>query len=76
VVCKLSIVIPGGGHSGAIVDRWRMPQVGEMMDLGDVVVAVDEVKELLPPRGEFRFIHVTAHVVSPTLPTPDAPPPA
>jgi hypothetical protein len=39
-----------------------------------VVVVVDEVKEILPPRGDFHFVHVTAHVASATPPTPGAPP--
>jgi hypothetical protein len=75
VVCKLSIVIPGGAHAGAILDRPRPPQVGELLPLGDVTVEVEEVTELLPPRGEFRFIHVTARLVAPTPPAEGGPPP-
>ncbi|MCC6187892.1 MAG: hypothetical protein IT318_02565 [Anaerolineales bacterium] len=74
MICKLSIVIPGGTHAGAILDRPRPPQVGERIQLADVTVEVIEVTELLPPRGDFRFIHVTAHLVAPTPPASAAPP--
>jgi hypothetical protein len=79
VVCKLSIVIPGASHGGAILDRPNVPRVGEHLDLGDITVEVIEVTELLPPRGDFRFIHVTAHIVPPAPASPPAtgaPPPA
>jgi hypothetical protein len=39
-----------------------------------VIVQVDEVTELLPSRGDFRFVHATAHIVSATPPAPSAPP--
>jgi hypothetical protein len=41
-----------------------------------VIVEVKEVTELLPPRGDFRFVHVTARVVSATPPAPGGLPPA
>ncbi len=65
MVCKLSIVIPTGEHAGAIIDRPAMPAVGDRLALGDVTVEVLEVKELLPPRGDFHFVHVTGRIVRP-----------
>jgi hypothetical protein len=76
VVCKLSIVLPGSGHGGAIIDTPAMPAVGDFIPLGDLTVEVLEVQELLPPRGEFRFVHVTGRVVEDPAnrPAPGAPP--
>jgi hypothetical protein len=63
MVCKLSIVIPSGEHAGAIIDTPEMPNVGDRLTLGNVIVEVVEVKELLPPRGDFHFVHVTGQIV-------------
>jgi hypothetical protein len=64
MVCKLSIVIPAGGHAGAIIDTAHIPHVGERIRLGSTVIEILEVRELLPPRGEFRFLHATGQVVA------------
>jgi len=64
VVCKLSIVIPGGQHAGAILDAASIPAQGDVLQLGSVAVKVVEVRELLPPRGEFHFVHVTGEIIS------------
>jgi hypothetical protein len=71
MVCKLSIVIPGEGHAGAIIDTGRIPAVGERLKLGDDLVEVLEVRELLPPRGDFHFVHITGRIIPPA---PAAPP--
>ncbi len=63
MVCKLSIVIPSGEHAGAIIDTPAMPNVGDRLAVGNVTVEVVEVMELLPPRGDFRFVHVTGRIV-------------
>ncbi len=63
MVFKLSIVIPSGEHAGAIIDTPAMPNVGDRLALGNVTVEVVEVMELVPPRGDFRFVHVTGRIV-------------
>ena len=65
MVCKLSIVIPGAKHGGAIIDTPAIPALGDRLSLGDITVEVLEVTELLPPRGDFRFIHATCKIVAP-----------
>ncbi len=68
MVCKLSIVIPSGDHAGAIIDTPAIPTVGDRLTLGDVTVEVLEVKELLPPRGVFHFVHATCRLVGAPAP--------
>jgi hypothetical protein len=65
MVCKLSIVIPGSPHLGAILNTTTLPQVGDRLPLGDGLVEVVEIKELLPASGEFHFVHVTCRQVRP-----------
>lgn len=65
MVCKLSIVVPGSPHSGAILNTTALPQVGDRLPVGDALVEVLELKELLPSSGNFHFVHVTGRVVEP-----------
>lgn len=63
MVCKLSIVIPGAPQGGAIIDVSAIPQVGDQIQMGNSRVEVIEVMELLPPRGDFHFVHATCRLV-------------
>jgi len=58
-VYKVSYVIIGNDHPGTILNQDHMPQQGEQVQLGADMFEVIEVLELMPPRGEFHYIHVT-----------------
>ena len=60
---KVSLVIPGTEHSGAIVNLHERPQVGQHIHVGDLEVEVVEVIDLLPPRGDFYFLHATCRLL-------------
>lgn len=62
---KVSIVILGHEHSGAIVNLSAMPQVGQQLKIGDDELEIVEVMELMPPRGDFHFLHATCRPVEP-----------
>ncbi len=64
MVCKLSIVIPGSDHPGAILNTSAIPQIGDRLRLAAVTVEVLEVVELLPPRGDYHFVHATCKIVA------------
>ena len=66
-IYKVSLVILGAEHGGAIINLRERPQAGEQLQIGDLTVEVVEVIELLPPRGEFCFLHATCR----RLPPPD-----
>jgi hypothetical protein len=70
-VYKVSFVILGGDQPGMIVNLSRSPQVGEKVKLGEGIYQVEEVVDLLPPRGEFHYIHATCR---PAKADPQAPP--
>ena len=63
MVCKVSIVIPNIESAGAIIDLPAIPKLGDQVALGDSIVEVVEVMELLPPRGDFRFVHATCRLL-------------
>lgn len=58
-IYKVSFVVAGGDHPGAILNMNRPPEVGEQVRLGDQIFQVVEVLPLIPSRGDFHYIHVT-----------------
>lgn len=59
MIYKVSYVVLGGQHPGAIVSQERAPRVGEVVSLGEDRFEVVEVVDLIPPRGDFAYLHVT-----------------
>lgn len=60
---QVSYVVLGGGHPGAIVNEFRRPQVGDLVEIGKTTFKVVEVCEVMPPRGDFAFLHATVQVL-------------
>ena len=58
-IFKVSYVIIGRAHPGTIVNLDHRPKVDERVTLGDEDFIVVEVIDLMPPRGDFHFIHAT-----------------
>jgi hypothetical protein len=63
VVYKVSIVVPGSDHGGAILNLTEMPRVGDHLQVGEMEVEVIEIMDLMPPRGDFHFMHATCKQV-------------
>lgn len=60
---KVSYVITGSDHPGAILSMRDAPRVGETIKLGDDQFEVIEVFELMPPRGDFHYYHATCRMI-------------
>ncbi len=58
-VYKVSVVVTGGNYPGAILNLKQEPKVGELVKLGEDEFVVTEVLQLMPPRGDFHFLHIT-----------------
>jgi len=58
-IYKVSYVIPGEDHPGAIVNTEEKPAVGDQIRLGDRQFVIVELIDLMPARGEFHFLHAT-----------------
>lgn len=56
---KVSYVVSGESHPGSISNQGRRPRVKEQVRLGSDLFEITEVFDLVPPRGDFRYIHVT-----------------
>ncbi|MFQ5943042.1 MAG: hypothetical protein ACE5JF_05770 [Anaerolineales bacterium] len=59
MIFKVSYVVQGGDHPGAIVNEDVKPEVGQHVTLGSKEFEVVEVVDLMPARGDFSFLHVT-----------------
>ncbi|HHS96341.1 MAG TPA: hypothetical protein ENK08_00340 [Chloroflexi bacterium] len=66
MIYKVSYVVVGGAHPGAILNQDAPPQVGEVVELGGMRFEVVEVADLIPPQGDFAYLHVTLRPLSPS----------
>lgn len=62
-IYKISYVVIGSRHPGAIVNASNKPEIGAVVDLGDDKFIVEEVVDLLPSRGKFHYLHVTCRPI-------------
>ena len=58
-IYKVSCVVQGEGHPGAILNTAEEPKPGDTVRIGDRTFRVVEVQELIPPHGDFHFLHAT-----------------
>lgn len=58
-IYKVSIVVVGSSHPGAIVNLSEEPKVGNSIKLGSEKFFIKEILELMPPKGDFCFLHLT-----------------
>jgi hypothetical protein len=62
-IYKVSYVIINKDNPGTILNQNHAPLEGEIVQLGEEFFEVVEVVELVPPRGEFHYIHVTCKAI-------------
>lgn len=60
---KVSFVVQGSDHPGAIINVDEEPQVGGEVSFDGAVFEILEVMDLMPPVGEFAFLHATCRYV-------------
>ncbi len=65
MIYKISYVIIGGQYPGAIVNQDHAPYIGEKVQIGELWYAVQEIKDLLPPQGDFAYLHATCQPTKP-----------
>ena len=55
----VSYVVPGEEDLGTIQNEEKRPEGGDQVNLGGRLFEVIEVKELVPCRGDFCYLHVS-----------------
>ncbi len=63
-IYKVSYVIIDKDNPGTILNQNHAPVEGEIVQLGEDIFEIVEVLELVPPRGEFHYIHVTCKAIN------------
>lgn len=58
-IYKVSYVVAGEQHPGAILNTESRPSRGDHVRLGSRDFVVEEVIDLIPPRGDFHYLHAT-----------------
>jgi hypothetical protein len=64
-IYKVSYVVIGENHPGAILNVDRRPVIGDHVQLGEREFVVVEVLDLMPARGDFHFLHATLQATPP-----------
>jgi hypothetical protein len=64
VTYKVSYVVIGGQHPGAIVNEPKRPEVGGHVQIGKNTFEIVEIYEVMPPRGDFAFLHATVRPIN------------
>ena len=59
MIYKVSFVVPGRRDVGGIQNIDREPKPGDRVRIGNQTFEVVEVTELMPPRGDFAYLHAT-----------------
>jgi hypothetical protein len=63
MIYKVSYVVVGQPDLGEIVNLDTPPRVGDRVTLGDEPCEVIEVIDLIPPRENFAYLHVTCRPI-------------
>ncbi len=63
-IYKVSYVVTGSDHPGGIINLEKLPEIDEIIQIGNTDLKVIEIFELIPPRGDFYYMHATCEVVN------------
>jgi hypothetical protein len=66
VIYKVSFVVLNSTHPGGIQNMDHHPTVGEVLVVGSQRFQVVEVTELLPPYGDYSYLHATCRLLDNT----------
>ena len=58
-IYKVSYVVSGEDHPGAIMNTESRPEKGDQVTLGSKLFTVIEAIDLIPSKGDFHYLHAT-----------------
>jgi hypothetical protein len=64
MIYKVSYVVIGSQHPGAIINHIERPKVGDRVDIGHLTFEIVEIQEMMAPRNDFQFLHATVRQVA------------
>jgi len=63
MIYKVSFVVQGGGHPGAIQNMEKRPEKGDQVKLDNKLYEIVEILEIIPAKGDFGYLHATCRPV-------------
>jgi hypothetical protein len=66
LIYKVSYVVADGSLPGAIKNQTERPEVGHHIKIGKYECEVIEIEEVMPPSGNFLYLHATVEPVTET----------
>ena len=66
MIYKVSFVVLDDAHPGGIHNLDHHPAIGEELVVGTQRFAITEVTELLPPYGDYSYLHATCRLIKGT----------
>ena len=63
MIYRTRFVIPGPRDIGGIQDTDRQPQPSDRVKVGEQLLEIVEIVDLMPPRGDFADLHATCNLV-------------
>ena len=63
MIYKVSFVVLDGAHPGGIQNLDHRPEVGDELVAGSRRFKILEVTELLPPFGDYGYLHATCRLI-------------
>ena len=63
MIYKVSFVVLNSTHPGGIQNLDHHPVVGEELMVGSQHLEIIEVTELLPPYGDYSYLHATCRLI-------------
>lgn len=64
MIYKVSLMVPKRRDLSVIQNMTQRPQIGDRVRVGEQTLEITEVIELMPPRGEFAYLHATCRLVA------------
>jgi hypothetical protein len=65
-IYKISVVVRGRRDIGGIQNLEQEPKVGDILLLGNDRFEIQELVELMPPRGNFVYLHAMCRLIQMT----------
>jgi hypothetical protein len=63
MIYKVSYIVNDGSKPGSIKNEQERPTIGNMVRIGAEQFKVVDVYEIMPPRGDFLYLHATVEQV-------------
>lgn len=59
MIYKVSYVVSDEDSPGSIRNQDTAPKPGDSVRIGDRLFIVEDVQEVMPPRGNFQYLHAS-----------------